>query len=173
MKKTYFFLILIFLSSPNIKSSDLVISEFSLEGINCINLYPSLKNISILKNQLELEKKFQNIFPPVNPQYEIIWHDNNLIKAIIEIDSEGVWNGSIHSWYKSGEYLGCAGLKNSGHEGISIAYHKNGKVRALANFKESLPIGLEYQFNENGNLRGTLNHDSISSNEIRKHDDIH
>lgn len=173
MKKIYFFYVFFFLFSPIVNSSDMIITTDNLEGINCQNFYPNFKNVSILKKQLEYEKNLENFFPITDPKYEIIWYDNDLIKAIIEIDTEGIWNGSIHSWYKSGEYLGCAGLKNKEHLGISIAYHKNGKVRAIANFKNGLPFGLEYQFNEKGHLRGIKNHELISNDEIKKNSDIH
>ena len=52
--------------------------------------------------------------------YEITWYDPN-IKAIVELDQQTEWNGSIHSWYPNGAYLGCAGLENGHHKGLSIA----------------------------------------------------
>ena len=87
---------------------------------------------------------------------------NKRIKAIVELNQSEEWNGSMHSWYKNGAYLGCAGLENGQHIGISIAYHRNGNLRAVANFDNGLPVGLEYQFDQLGELRSTKKHGLVS-----------
>jgi len=173
MKKILFFFTTFLLLNSNLISKDLLQAKEYIEGVTCLDFYPNLVNIKNLKNEIETKGKLMTVYPEISPKFEIIWHDNKNIKAIIDQDHKGLWNGAIHSWYQSGEYLGCAGLKDSEHEGISIAYHKNGKIRAMANFKNGMPHGLEYQFSIDGILRGTKNHDGNNLNNTKKNKHFH
>lgn len=130
----------------------------------CREYFPNLDYISALKQKLEKDFDKGTFYPASQPMYEIIWYEPGNIKAIIELNSQKEWNGSIHSWYKSRAYLGCAGLENGQHRGISIAYHENGKIRAIANFVDGIPIGLEHQFSTTGQLSSSKNHDENSPN---------
>ena len=130
---------------------------------SCKEYFPNLEYISALKQKLEKDISEETRYPSNRPMYEIIWHKPGNIKAIIELDHQTEWNGSIHSWYDNGAYLGCAGLENGQHIGLSIAYHENGKIRAIADFVDGIPIGLEYQFNKMGQLSSTKNHDKNTS----------
>jgi|TARA_B110000908_G_C10228379_1_gene439221 antitoxin component YwqK of YwqJK toxin-antitoxin module len=124
----------------------------------CIINFPNFHAVKELKEILEKKKKKLNFFPQTKPQFEILWHNNYSIKAIIEVDDQLTWNGSIHSWYTFGKYLGCAELYNGNHKGISIAYHINGNIRAFVDFKNGKPFGFEYQFYEDGSLKNSINH---------------
>lgn len=133
---------------------------------SCKEYFPNFDYISALKQKLEKDTSDGTLYPAHQPMYEIIWYKPGVIKAIIELDHKVEWNGSIHSWYANGAYLGCAGLKNGQHEGLSIAYHENGKIRAIADFVDGIPIGLEYQFNKMGKLSSTKNHDENTSSNV-------
>ena len=130
---------------------------------SCHESFPNFVYISALKIRLEKSLKDETVFPQNIPMYEIIWYEPRKIKAIIELDHLKEWNGSIHSWYETGAYLGCAGLEYGQHKGISIAYHENGNIRAIANFIGGVPVGLEYQFDQLGKLQSTKNHDKNST----------
>jgi len=129
---------------------------------SCKEYFPNLDYIVALKLKLERDLGKETTYPMNEPIYEIIWYAPHKIKAIIELDQQSEWNGSIHSWYENGAYLGCAGLVYGQHQGISIAYHKNGNIRAVANFLDGRPIDVEYQFDELGKLFSTKNHDTNS-----------
>ena len=149
-----------------ITSSDKKVFQDSQSNLpSCHESFSNFVYISALKLKLEKSLEDETVFPQIIPMYEIIWHEPGKIKAIIELDHHKEWNGSIHSWYETGAYLGCAGLENGEHKGISIAYHENGNIRAIANFKAGVPVGLEYQFDRLGQLNSTKSHDknSISS----------
>ena len=132
---------------------------------SCKEYFPNLDYIEALKSKLEKDLGTETGYPTSEPVYEIIWYGPGEIKAIIELDNQKEWNGSIHSWYENGAYLGCAGLENGQHQGISIAYHSNGNIRAIANFLDGIPIDVEYQFDKLGKLFSTKNHDTNSVDE--------
>lgn len=158
----HFFPCLLFLASTSFANQ---ISKQNLEANlpSCEEYFPNLDYISALKQKLEKDISEYTRYPANQPMYEIIWYEPGNIKAIVELDQQTEWNGSIHSWYLNGAYLGCACLENGHHKGLSIAYHKNGKIRAIADFADGRPIGLEYQFNKMGQLSSTKNHDESNS----------
>ena len=87
---------------------------------------------------------------------QIILYPDSSIKAIVPLSTTYNWTGDMYSWYSSGAFLGCAGLVNGHHEGLSYAYHESGNIRAIANFKNTKQIEFEYQFNEEGKLKGAI-----------------
>jgi hypothetical protein len=83
---------------------------------------------------------------------EVIRFPSGKYKSIAEVDSNEVWNGAMYSWYASGEFLGCAELRDGEHHGKSVAFHPSGNRRAFATFQNGLQEGYEIQFLSNGRL---------------------
>ena len=52
----------------------------------CIINFPNFHAVNELKEILEKKKKKLNFFPQTKPQFEILWHNDYSIKAIIEVD---------------------------------------------------------------------------------------
>ena len=122
-----------------------------LENNDCKEPLELLNSAKSTRTIIEKKEFFFN-----GKKMQIILYPDSSIKAIVPLSTTDNWTGDMYSWYNSGAFLGCAGLVNGHHEGLSYAYHESGNIRAIANFKNTKQIEFEYQFNEEGKLKGAI-----------------
>lgn len=123
------------------------------ESFDCRKFARNYGYSLVLRENLGEDGYAESHYSQSTRAFEIIYFSSGSIKAIVEVDEALIWNGWMHSWYETGEYLGCANLIGEQHDGISIAYHKNGTKRAIAFFLNGKQINNEYQYFETGEVR--------------------